>query len=132
MLDFREELSKVLRKRETVRNAEERNGEAILREVVIPYFEYVATRSAYIVKTDITFAVDADHENYMEIYVKPNGHQGETIYFNKFKEKNGAMKVLLEIQKIFEEQKLTLNHYPDAIEDGKIIAKRFTVFVKTF
>ena len=40
MLNFREELSKVLRKRESVRNAEERNGEAILREVVIPYFEY--------------------------------------------------------------------------------------------
>ena len=132
MLDFRKELNTVLANRKKAREAEERNGEIILKEVVIPYFEYVATRCAYTVKTDITFAVDAEHENYLEIYVKPNEHQGETIYFNKFKEKDGAMKTLLEIQKIFEEQKLTLDHYPDVIEDGKIITKRFTVFVKTF
>ena len=132
MLDFREELNKVLNKRKKLREAEDRDGEAILKEVVIPYFEYVATRSAYTVKTDIIFSVDVDHENYLEIYVKPNGHQGETIYFNKFKEKDGAMKTLLEIREIFKQQKVLFNDYPDAIEDGKITAKRFTVFVKTF
>ena len=132
MLNFRKELSKVLSSRKKAREAEERNGEAILKEVVIPYFNYVATRAGYTVKTDITFSVDADHENYLEIYVKPNGHQGETIYFNKFKEKDGAMKTLIEIRRIFKQQKVLLDDYPDAIEDGKITAKRFTVFVKTF
>ena len=131
MLDFREELSKVLRKRETVRNAEERNGEAILREVVIPYFEYVAPRTRFAVKTEVTFSVSNDNKNYLEIYVKPKEHQGETIYFNKFKYEDGAMKTLFEIQKIFERQHVMIDHYTDAIENGEIVAKRFTAFLST-
>lgn len=131
MLNFQKELSKVLRNREKARNVEERNGEAILSEVLIPYFKYVAPRTRFAVKTEVTFSVDADHENYLEIYVQPKEHQGETIYFNKFKEKDGAMQTLLEIQRIFEEEDVMIDHFPDAIEDGKLIAKRFTAFFST-
>lgn len=131
MLNFREELSKVLNGRKKAQHAEERNGEAILKEVVIPYFEYVVPRTRIAVITEVTFSTESYNKNYLEIYVKPNGHPGETIYFNEFKEKDGAMKTLLEIQKIFEEQKIMLGHYPDTLENGKPIAKRFTAFLST-
>ena len=79
----------------------------------------------------MTFSVSKDNKNYLEIYVKPKEHQGEIIYFNKFKYEDGAMKTLFEIQKIFERQHVMIDHYTDAIENGEIVAKRFTAFLST-
>ena len=131
MLNFREELRKVIERREIVSCAEERNGEDILKKVVIPYLGYVSPRVGFKVRTEIMFSIDNLDKNYLEIFVRPGEHKGNVIYYSKFKKKEGAMNALLEIQKIFEEQEIMMHHSPDCIVNGKTFSKRFSIFVKT-
>lgn len=114
-MDFREELNKITEKRNRYFFAEKRNGETILKEVVIPYFKYVSLMVQQ--KREAKIIFDLFDYDILEIRVEADSHpNNDFIYYNRFKNKEVAMKTMQQIQKIFEEQNFNIK-----VDDNPIL-----------
>lgn len=104
----------------------------ILKEIVIPYLEYLIASEINMDKIELVFSVENTRDNILEIIVKSpaDNFTGTVIYYKYFPKKHGAIITIRKIQEIFRMGNFKIKHYENNPKYIRYYEKRFSVCIE--
>ena len=131
-MNFRKELNSIKENDSYKVSNNKYEPDCILKEIVIPYLEYLIASEINIDKIELVFSVENTRNNILEIIVKSpaDNFTGTVIYYKYFPKKHGEIITTRKIQEIFRREKFEIKHYENNPKYIRYYEKRFSVCIE--